>query len=268
MFNLAANILSKFQSNQTEIALPIKKFVIIAAPRTGSNYLCSILNTHSDILCHHELFHADKIYYARNLNKDKIDLGTIAQRDRSPKRFIQKIWQQEFNSSAIGFKLLSGQNPKAFNLVIKDKSIKKVLLSRQDLLRTYASLLIAKKTDVWSVEKSTSKSNSQVSVEVDINSFHNYIEKTHTYYQELRTKLKSSKQSFLDITYEDLVGCDRDRVRTEILEFIEVDALINSLQETHKKQNSNKLQKLISNFTEIESQLKGTELESYLDFCN
>ena len=266
MFNLATKILSRLQFNhKTNLAPPIEKFVILAAPRTGSNYLCSTLNTHPDILCHHELFHADKIYYARNLTQGEIDLGTISYRNRMPKKFIQKIWQQTFDSSAIGFKLLSGQNPQAFDLVLKDKSIKKILLLRRNQLRTYVSLLIAKKTNIWSVEKSKPKNDSQVSVEINLDSFYEYINNSQTYYQRLRNKLNKSQQLFLEITYEDLFGRDRQEVQSKTLDFIGVKPLSNSLQETHKKQNTNELQKLISNFTEVKSQLMGTELESYLD---
>ena len=39
-----------------EIAASTTRFVILAAPRSGSNLLCTLLNSHPEILCHHEVF--------------------------------------------------------------------------------------------------------------------------------------------------------------------------------------------------------------------
>ena len=40
------------------------RFVILAVPRTGSNLLCTLLNSHPEILCHHEVFNPQGIFTA------------------------------------------------------------------------------------------------------------------------------------------------------------------------------------------------------------
>ena len=41
------------------------RFVILAAPRTGSNLLCTLLDAHSRILCHHEILNRAALEAAR-----------------------------------------------------------------------------------------------------------------------------------------------------------------------------------------------------------
>jgi LPS sulfotransferase NodH len=65
------------------------RFVILAAPRTGSNWLCSLLNSHPDVLCHHELFNPSGVFYALGHRDGALDLGTPEERDRRPLAFLE-----------------------------------------------------------------------------------------------------------------------------------------------------------------------------------
>ena len=58
------------------------RFVILAAPRSGSNQLCTLLNSHPEILCHHEVYNPSAIFYALEYRGGSLDLGTIDDRDR------------------------------------------------------------------------------------------------------------------------------------------------------------------------------------------
>jgi hypothetical protein len=60
------------------------RFVIVAARRTGSNLLCTLVGSHADVLCHHELFNPGGIYYALPLRNGGFSLGTIEERDADP----------------------------------------------------------------------------------------------------------------------------------------------------------------------------------------
>src|SRR4051794_40219654 len=60
------------------------RFVILAAPRTGSNMLVTLLGSHPDVLCHHELFNDTGIYYAVPLRGGGFDLGTMEDRLHDP----------------------------------------------------------------------------------------------------------------------------------------------------------------------------------------
>ena len=39
--------------------------------------LCTLLGSHPDVLCHHELFNPTGVYYALELRDTPFDLGTI-----------------------------------------------------------------------------------------------------------------------------------------------------------------------------------------------
>jgi hypothetical protein len=50
-------------------AMPETSFCIITQPRTGSNHLCGLLNSHPEIVCHYELFNRRRIY--SNFRREK-----------------------------------------------------------------------------------------------------------------------------------------------------------------------------------------------------
>ena len=64
------------------------RFAIVAAPRTGSNMLCTMLNAHPEILCHHEIFNPAGIHYALDHRDGQFELGSMAERDRYPTAFL------------------------------------------------------------------------------------------------------------------------------------------------------------------------------------
>ena len=65
------------------------RFVILAAPRSGSNQLCTLLNSHPEILCHHEVYNPSAIFYALDLRDGTIELGTRDERDWRPLEFLE-----------------------------------------------------------------------------------------------------------------------------------------------------------------------------------
>ena len=127
----------------------IIKFVILAVPRTGSNYLCGMLNTHPEILCHHEVFNPEDIFYALDYRNGRIK-GNIDERNKYPKLFLNNLLELNFGHNAVGFKFMTGQNARALNLIRGDMNIKKIILKRKNKIKTYVSLLIAEKTRSYS----------------------------------------------------------------------------------------------------------------------
>jgi hypothetical protein len=54
----------------------LTRFVIFAVPRTGSNWLCSLLNSHPEIICHHEIFNPERIIYSTSYRDGQLDFGS------------------------------------------------------------------------------------------------------------------------------------------------------------------------------------------------
>src|SRR6516164_8567844 len=99
------------------------RFVILAAPRTGSNMLCTLLHSHPEILCHHEVFNPNGIFYALGYRNGEIDLGTIDERDRSPIEFLARLWQHPIGFNCFGFKMTRGQDERVLQTVLEDCGI-------------------------------------------------------------------------------------------------------------------------------------------------
>ncbi len=211
-----------------------------------------------------------------DLTSGKIGIDTVEGRDRSPESFIVKVWKHNFGHKAVGFKVIRGQNQNAVDLLIRDKNVKKILLLRQNKIRCYISILIVKQTGVWSIsqdgfaykdgkiqrEESIKIPSKKVTVNVD--KLKNWSKEYDRYFEELRQRLVDTEQSFVELTYEDLVGLKTESVNSRLLEFIGVTEQPCHLGGITKKQNPEKLSDLISNFDELKEKLVGTELEPML----
>ena len=267
------------------------RFVIFSVARSGTTLLCSRLNSHPEILCHYELFAPNMISYAPNFQKiyggdreisredltsGKIGIDTVEGRERSPESFIVKVWQHNFGHKAVGFKLIRGQNQNAVDLLVRDENVKKILLLRQNKIRCYISRLIVEKTGVWSISqdglaykdgKIQSEENIQIpskKVAVNVDKLNEWSKEYDRYFEQIRQRLVDTNQSFVELTYEDLIGEKSESVNSRLLEFIGVSAQFYHLQEISKKQNSEKLSDLIANFDRLKEKLVGTELEAML----
>src|SRR6516225_7630935 len=99
------------------------RFVILAAPRTGSNMLCTLLNSHPEILCHHEIFNHAGIFYALPLRDRGFSLGALEERDRHPLAFLERVWQTSCGYRCVGFKTTRGQNEQVLQALLNDRGV-------------------------------------------------------------------------------------------------------------------------------------------------
>lgn len=253
--------------NITQITDPIK-FVIISTPRSGSNLLCGMLGAHPQIICFHELFHHEAVYFGPR-NRDKYNFGTVEERDRQPYKFLSKIYNQEHGSDAVGFKIFPGHNQKILNFVLNAPEIKKIVLKRENLLFSYTSALIARQTKKWQnaivTDTKTGRedeSKESVKVHVDAKEFFAYIKKNQDYFDYVEKRL--IRQKSICINYQELIS--EDKVIMDLVEFIDVknDPDL-ELTKLHTKQNSNKLSNRISNYEELRKKLLDTPYKSFFN---
>ena len=147
------------------------RFVILAAPRTGSNLLCTLLNSHPEVLCHHELFNPNGIFYALEYRDGSLDLGSMEARDREPFAFLQRVWDHPQGASCVGFKMTRGQNRDIMQNVIEDPGVLKILLYRRNRLKTFISEQLARQTDRWEVYAWEELATETSRLHVDVESF-------------------------------------------------------------------------------------------------
>lgn len=239
-----------------------QRFVVLAAPRTGSNWLCSMLDSHPDILCHHELFNPAGIHAALSWRGGAVDLdaalGTMEERDRAPLAFLERVWSLSRGCRAAGFKLNRGQNETAFTATLADAGVSKIVLYRDNRLKTFVSERIAERTGYWESYSGSPRSDRQVRIRVDLDELRRHIDENRAYYAALLAEVRG--QRVLALRYEELAASGA--AWRPVFDFLEVDPA--ELRAETRKQNSTDLREIILNFSEVEAALRSTELAAEL----
>ncbi|BDX05400.1 hypothetical protein [Planctobacterium marinum] len=222
------------------------RFVILAAPRSGSNLLCTMLNSHPDVLCHHEVFNPDGIFVAVPLRDSDFSLGTLAQRDADPTGFLATLWAQNQTCSHVGFKMTHKQHLGAFKHICADPGIHKIVLSRRNQVAVYVSRLIAEQTGIWEDYGNQEVAGAKA-VKVNPGSLLEAIRFNQNYYAELEKTLVGD---VTHIAYEDLFNSkEQARLQTALgLRPLPLEA-------RSRKQNPYPLAQLIENFDSLKLEL-------------
>lgn len=241
-----------------------QRFVVLCTGRTGSNFLCRMLNAQNDVICATELFNRQAAYFT-NLDIEKHVNRTIQWRDKHPVKFLRRFWSYDTRGSSLGFKLFYNHNPKVVENVLSDPEVKKILLRRRNKIKRYVSQIVAEGTDCWIKYEDTPVEQVKVKVEPELLLETERI--IDSGYDRMKKKLISTNQFFKEIYYEDLVGERKVETLKSISEFVgcrNVDTECWSKDATFK-QNSDKLSDIIENYDQLKDALAGTELEPFLD---
>ena len=227
------------------------RFVIFAAPRTGSNLLCSLLNAHPDILCHHGLFNPGGVHWARG----RPGSGDLAERDRDPVAFLDTVWASSGDAGAIGFKMNRDENVEAANTLLRDPGVLKILLKRRNRVRTYVSEEIARRTGVW--ETYDERAESEIpALRVEAGDLIRHSDLNAAYYAAIESSLGKTGQSWLETNYEALA--DRGEME-RILACLGVEAS-SALPAASYKRGPADLGAVVANFDDLADALRGTAL--------
>lgn len=237
------------------------RFVILAQPRTGSNYLTSLLHSHPQILCHTEVFHPDRIWLQIGLKQAGVDLGTVAERDAAPRAFMRRIWRDAGDYRAVGFKLLSGQSRRVERMVLLDYGVRKIVLRRENRVAAYVSLERARRTGQWG-KASRSQTGPAPPIAVDIAALKRYVYLYEKYYARLRRMLRWTGQPWLALTYESLSEPHTLRALQSFLRVDPVEADV--LRSRFLQQRRRSLRERISNYAALADALRGSELYAEL----
>jgi LPS sulfotransferase NodH len=237
------------------------RFVILAVPRTGSNLLCTLLNSHPEILCHHELFNPAGIFTALTQRQESCPFGSIEERDRDPLWFLERVWHSAAEYPCVGFKWTLGQNETVLQSVVHDRGVKKIVLRRRNRIKTYVSELIARHTQQWEVYSAEELEMPRPQVVVDPNELQAHINRSEQFYQQIAVTLDQSRQPHLGLEYESL-GVETEQHR--VLAFLGVCDVAQRLVAQSVKQNPTDLCELIANFDDLATRLQDSDLGTEL----
>jgi hypothetical protein len=235
----------------------VTRFVIVAAPRTGSNLLCTLLNSHPDVLCHHEVFNPGGIYYALDFRGGRLDLGSPAARDRDPLAFLDRLYWADLGHRCVGFKWTRGQEPSVLTRVAGDPRVRTILLRRRNRLKVYASEQVALRTGQWEVYRREDLGRERPMVRVGLAELLGFVEAYEAFYASLRR----TAGPLLEVDFEDLFDVG---VQGRMLRFLGVDPVPLPLRAASVKQNPTDLRLMIENFDDLAASLARSGLAAEL----
>lgn len=243
-------------------------FVIISYPRTGSTYFVKILNNCQNITCHSEIFHKKFEPFTRSF----LDIKNIPTlfgkeptspslllyiiRELFPFKFLDLVKNKALDK--LGFKIFPSQKDRILKYLVKDKKIKKIFLTRENLFKSYISFKLAIATGQWDY----SPINKTKIIKVNYADFQKYYQKHISIFKSFQHYLNNDKQSFLELSYEQIT---KQFPILELEDFLGLTLENISLNTNQKKQNTYPLERRISNYEEIAEKLKKDGLSHFLN---
>ena len=181
------------------------KFVIIAAPRSGSTHLVNVLCRHPEVACHGEVFAKKRVlFWGAGAEQNKV-LGEelFALRAADTEAFLERIFSLDHRRPHVGFKIFQEHGPAVVDRLATDTQIKKVILYRANILAAYASSLVAKATGVWG-SKQRSRAHHEIRPTFVSKHFMKYHDRRVTFFRTVAQRTLTSSQEFYWFPYEKL----------------------------------------------------------------
>lgn len=233
------------------------RFVILCFGRTGSNWLCQLLNSHPSILCHGELFNpAGCGWTGGNLANARLaSAWTETGRDQDPEAFIEAVFDDHRGHEAVGFKLLNWHQPGLLRDLVREPGVRKVVLRRENRVRAFVSRTRAELTGWY-----THRPYDQLRVRLEPDELLAYADRYDTFYADMRDQTVGSPALF--VSYEHL---GEPATHSALVEFLGVGSSGLPLSATIRRQSSGSLRAAIANFDELTEVLAGTSLLAELE---
>ena len=255
-------------------------FFVWFTGRTGSTYLCDLLDSHPDVYCRKEDFSEIAIqsanteiapehvvecrgsqFFRRLITEDEIiDHPT----DHQTLRHLDTIFSQP--SAAAGFKLKFPNQaivyPEVVDRLKSWPEIKTIELIRENVLKQAISLRNVERIKKLGVSKS---SNSVKSVDLEPLELDVELTISHArFFLKSREEFRLMSEGFQKVqrvSYEQILERPEPTLAA-LLEFLEVDPM--PLASQFQKTTPDDLTKAIANFDELAEKIRGTELEPFL----
>lgn len=239
------------QSSDYQIQLPQTAYAIITTPRSGSNFLCSILNSTNLAGYPKEHLRQASVAIAKYCQFDYIRLLEILMTYQvTPNsvfgtKFISHFLK-DFQQTQFDF-------DKIFQLIPKY-----IYLIRRDKIAQAVSVVVAQTTNIWHIDNPNRQLDYQTKLQtIDINE--HLLEKVHKNYLSLEQGEVYLNQLFekyrispLRIEYEQLLENKAEQVR-QIFDYLNIEYSqenLSNLQSTFKKTGSSLSEQIISKYQE------------------
>ncbi len=244
-----------------------QKFIILSSPRTGSEWLTSLFNSHGQMVAYSELFHHQFIPWI--YGRDRPVLTELFQfREKYPIEFMRDIIFRGYPKKikAVGFKIHDYKQPLKDALVVwaylcNLADLKIIRLRRKNWLKQFVSFELAKKTGNWHVTAGSSPLSQppgkiRLKHEDCLRFFHR-LEVLDKFF----TKITKDKPVY-KVCYEDLCADTTSRLN-EMQEFLGLK--IKKLNSRHQKTNKYSVSEALINYRELQNKFKNTKWIKFFD---
>jgi LPS sulfotransferase NodH len=241
--------------------LEARRFVVLAARRSGSNMLCTILGAHPAVVCHHELFNPRGVFVALERRAAPAPFGGLDARERDPHAFLRDVWRMPGKHACVGFKITPRQMPHdVFDALLADHGIAKIVLRRDNVVRALVSERIAERVDQWEVYDAGSLAVDKPRVRVTADEVQRYAADVDAYYADIAQRL--ADQPHLTLRYESLAELT---TQNRAFDFLDVARVAAPIAARSVRQNPEPLAALIENHAELAAALRGGPLADALE---
>ena len=242
-------------------------YVIISHARSGSTFFKSLLNSHPGITCYGELFNIvpkkrffNPIHFpflpsesAEYLEKQRRE-NTIPYMDK----YIFRKYSKSIH--AVGFKIFyyhakEGHWNCIWDYLENRKDIKVIHLVRNNLLKTYLSLELARKHNTWH-----GKIPNQEPIRLEISECEKYFEDISNHQKQVDKKY--ANRELLNISYEEL-SRNREDIMAKAFNFLGQNPV--STKTTYKKRSKWPLSESIENYTELKAHFTNSPWAKYFE---
>ena len=221
---------------------------MFAEMRTGSNLLETNLNALEGVTCHGEAFNPHFIGYP---NRDGLFGMDLAARERDPGELLRRMKAE--TPGLPGFRYFHDHDARVCDLVLFDPACAKIILTRNPL-ESYVSWKIAQATNQWKL--TNAKNLKTAKATFDAEDFAAHVEEVQGFQRRLMHGLQTSGQTAFYIDYEDLQDLD---VLNGLAAFLGVEARLEALDGTLKKQNPEDVADKVTNPDEMAAALARTD---------
>ena len=241
-----------------------RKFVVLGHARSGSSLLIGSLRRHREIVAFGELFVPERIGF--NIEGyDNHSRALWRARRAFPLEFLDQYIFASYpaETRAVGFKLFPDQiDARPFSRVwdwmARNPDLAVILLTRRNLLATYASLMVARKTGVYGIQDASQRPT--VSVKLDVKRCLAEFEKRERFNAISRSRTAGHR--VMELTYEEL-SADLTSHLSRVQEFLGVD--VEPPEIVSVKKEVRPLSEVILNHEEVRRALAGTKWADCLD---
>lgn len=234
-----------------------QNFALLGTGRTGSNYLCGMLNRVESVVCHKEIFNPKKCYH--NYLNDNL-LHSVEERDQNPTLYLQKLEQLTLEKApetkVMGYKVFFNHRTACWDYLFENDEIKKIIIKRDNLLAHYSSSKIANSYGKYALKSEEERKD--IKSEFEFNEFESYVREIESGFEFLYKSLDSSE--FIELEYNDIFNDNLGH----LFEFIGVTPPASFGAKTIR-QAPEKMSDRFENFDKVCSELKGTRFESWLE---